>query len=161
MMKRFLLLPLVLLSGCFTNRSEPDPRPGDEYAERVVVPRTERQLERRELVLAVFSGPDRAAASAAVWSVLEKKNIGLKILPLTRRAALSPMLRAGRVDLIAGGYTPEEVRALHLTPVLPYTGADGQSRYCFAVRYGDHILVELLGAVPADDFAAERKEKQK
>ena len=160
-MKRFLLLPLILLSGCLLRHAEPDYRPGDEYAERVVVPRTERQLKRGELVLALFSGPDRDAVSAAVWSVLEKKDIGLKIIPLSRREALSPMLRAGRVDLIAGGYTPEEVRTLHLTPVLPYTGADGQSRYCCAVRYGDHILVELLGAVPADDSAAERKEKEK
>lgn len=160
MMKRFLLLPLVLLSGCLSSHSETAPRPGEEYAERVVAPRAERILERRELVLAVLSGPELAAASAAVWSVLEKKDIGLKIIPLARRESLSPMLRDGRVDLIAGGYTPEEVRTLHLTPVLLYTGADGQTRCC-AVRYGDHLLTELLGAVPADDSAAERKEKEK
>ena len=71
--------------------------------------------------------------------------------------------------LAQDGFTPaeyrpprlEEVRTLHLTPVLPYTGADGRSRYCCAVRYGDHILVELLGALPADDSAAERKENKK
>ena len=92
-MKPFLLLPLILLSGCLSRHAKTDLRPGEEYAERVVVPRAERQLERRELVLALFSGPDRQAASAAVWSMLEKKNIGLKIIPLTRRDALSPMLR--------------------------------------------------------------------
>ena len=160
-MKRFLLIfPLILLSGCLLKPAGPDPAADREYENRVSRPRTERQLERRELVLAVFAGPDRQAASTAVWSVLEKENIGLKIIPLTRRESLSPMLRAGRVDLIAGGYTPEEVRALHLTPVLPYTGPDGR-RYCCAVRFGDRMLEEILGAVPAGDSAAERKEKKK
>ena len=48
-----LLAVLILLNGCFLFRPAEKTDNGALYTERVSRPRTERQLERRELVLAV------------------------------------------------------------------------------------------------------------
>ena len=144
------ILLSVFLSGCF--RHVPDNNADDGgYADRIGVPRTERQLERKELVLALFETPESQREIAAVRSALEKEKIRLKIIRIAQKSALSALLRSGRVDLMAGGFTPEAVRSLHLLPVLSYTGSDGHSRLCLAVRHQDHILENLLGAVPPPD----------
>ena len=158
-MKRAALI-FLLLPGCSLFRSEPvSASPDGDYVERVVLPRTEQQLERKELVLALWTGPENKVETAAAGAALEKEKIRLKIIGISRREVLSSMLRAGRADLIAGAFTPEEIRTLNLLPVLAYSGTDGKSRYCFAVRRGDFMLENLLGPVSADEAPDERKEK--
>ena len=157
MMKWIPILLPVFLSGCFRSGPESSADYDNWYAERIGIPRTERQLERKELVLALFETPESRQEIEAARSALEKERIRLKIIRIDRRPALSALLRAGQVDLIAGKFTPGEVRSLRLLPVLPLTGKDGRSRICLAVRYQDHILENLLGAVPPGENSGENE----
>ena len=152
---------VLFLNGCmlFSSPSAPAAPDGD-YVERLALPRTEQQLARGELVVALWAGPENQAETAAVRNALQKGSIRLKIISVSRREALSPMLRAGRADLIAGAFTPDEVRDLHLLPLLPYTGTDRMTGYCFAARRGDHLLENLLGPATGTEGSAGEKEKK-
>ena len=90
--------------------------------------------------------------------VLDREKIRLKIILLSDRDALSALVRSGRADVMAGTFTPKEIRSLHLLPVLPYTGSDGKSQYCFAVRHDDQLLENLLGTEAASGTTEERKQ---
>ena len=151
-----LILPFFL-SGCFRSGPENEADYDELYADRISIPRTERQLERKELILALFETPESGREIEAVRSALEKEQIRLKIIRIARRSSLSALLRSGRVDLIAGKFTPDEVRSLRLLPAMPYTGKDGRSRFCLAVRYQDHILENMLGAVPSGEKTGEKE----
>ena len=144
----FMACLMSLLTGCswfYPVSREPA---ADPYAERIAVPRTDRQLADGELVLVTVDGPENQRELEAVRRVLQEKNIRLRVVKLTGRDALSAMVRSGRADLMAGSFTAEEIRSRHLLPVLPYPDKDGRLKYCFAVRRTDYILENLLGAVP-------------
>lgn len=152
---------LLVLNGCMLFPSPSDPAaPDGDYVERLALPRTEQQLARGELVVALWIGPENQAETVAVRNALKKESIRLKIITVSGRESLSRMLRAARADLIAGAFTPDEVRDLHLLPLLPYTGADGRSSYCFAARRGDHLLENLLGPMTETGKNAGEKEKK-
>lgn len=151
MMKLFLLLPLLFCAGCSGFRTEKKNDREHWYAERISVPRTHGQLERKELVLALYVTLESREETEALEAILKKDNIRLKVIRIADRDRLPPMVRSGRVDLIAGAFTPGEVRAFHLLPVLPYTGTDGKTQYCLAARYHDDILETMLGQVPRTD----------
>ena len=159
MMKLFLLLPLLFCFGCL--RLQPDKKTDQDnfYAERIGIPRTHGQLERKELVLALFETLESGLETESLENVLKKDKIRLKIIRIASRDKLPPMLRSGRADLIAGAFTPEEVRAFQLLPVLPYTGTDGKTQYCLAARYQDDILETMLGKVSPRDKTAEKGKK--
>lgn len=152
-----LLTALVLLNGCIS-RSDGQPGSGSLYMERIGRPRTERQLEQKELVLALFESRNSSLEISQLRPILEKQQIRLKVLRFTDRDALSAAVRAGRADLMAGSFTVDEIRSLHLLPVLPYTGSDRNSQYCFAVRSGDHVLEKLLE--PAASGKTEERNKK-
>ena len=152
------LLALLFPAGCLLFPAGTAPSPDGGYVERVAQPRTERQLERGELVLALWAGPENKIETAAARTALQNGKVRLKIVAVSQREALSPMLRSGRADLIAGAFTPEEIQNLHLLPVLSYSGSDGHTRYCFAVRRGDSTLENLLGPVSAAETPAGGKE---
>jgi len=151
-----LLAFLVLLNGCFLFRPEEKDNGSSLYTERVSRPRTERQLERRELVLAVHDSIESHWEIAQLRQVLDREKIRLKIILLSDRDGLSALVRSGRADVMAGTFTQQEIRSLHLLPVLPYTGSDGKSQYCFAVRHDDRILENLLGTDAASAKNEER-----
>ena len=151
MMKIFLLLPLLFCAGCSWLRTEKKTDQENWYADRISVPRTHGQLERKELVLALYVTLESREETEALESLLKKDKIRLKIIRIADRDRLPPMVRSGRVDLIAGAFTPGEVRAFHLLPVLPYTGTDGKTQYCLAARYQDDILETMLGKVSQPD----------
>jgi|GEM_PF-3154209 len=155
-----LSLSLFLPAGCALFSSKPPPSPDGDYVERVAQPRTEEQLKRKELVLALWDGPEKSKETAAVRAALQAEPVRLKIVTVSRRETLSPMLRSGRADLIAGAFTQEEIRNLYLLPVLVYSGTDGRSSYCFAVRRGDHILEGMLGPVSDAEKTSDKKEKK-
>lgn len=141
MLRLLLLLPLVLLCGCFlTGNNAPEP---DLYRERVAAPRTERQLAKKEIVLALFPGPQTEQELAKARETAEKHQQKLTVIRLSSREALPPMLRAGRADLIAGGFTPDEIRRLRLEPV-GGSSIDGLT-YCFGARRDDRVIAELFG----------------
>ena len=152
----FMTCLMILLTGCSWFSSGAPESAADWYAERIAVPRTERQLAVGELVLVLAESPENQREIEIIQRVLQDKNIHLRVVTLARRDALPAMVRSGRADLMAGAFTPEEIRSLRLLPVLPYPGRDGRSRYCFAVRRSDYILENLLGAVP--DESSGRKE---
>ena len=157
MMKMTVLLTaLVLLNGCFGSRPAEEPEAGSLYTERLSRPRTERQLQRKELVLAVHDSIESSWEIGRLRPVLQKKQIKLKVIPVSDRDEMSFMVRSGRADLMAGAFSQKEVRSLHLRPVLPYTGSDGRSQFCFAVRHDDQILENLLGTA-ASGKKQERK----
>ena len=154
MMGLLVLLPVfILLNGC-VSRSDGKPEAGSLYAERLGRPLTERRLECKELILALCESRESSLETSRLRTVLEKNRIKLKIIRISDRNALSAMVRSGRADLIAGAFSPEEIRSLHLLPVLPYTGMDGKSQFCLAVRYDDHILEKLLDAAAASGNTA-------
>jgi len=152
-----LLAVLLLLNGCFLFRPAEKTDNGALYTDRVSLPRTERQLERKELVLAVHDSIESSWEITQLRQVLEREKIRLKIILLTDRDGLSALVRSGRADVMAGTFTTKEIRSLHLLPVLPYTGSDGQSRYCFAVRHDDQLLESLLGTA-SSGTTEERKQ---
>ena len=144
MLKVLLLLPLFLLCGCFrTGTNAPE---SDLYRERIAAPRTERQLAKKEIVLAFVPGPQSEPELAKARETAEKHQLKLTVIRVSGREALAPMLRAGRADLIAGGFTPGEIRRLRLEPV------GGSSRngltYCLGARRDDWELAELFGPPP-------------
>ena len=151
-----LLAVLILLNGCFLFRPAEKTDNGAMYTERVSQPRTERQLERRELVLAVHDSIESRREITQLRQVLDREKIRLKIILLSDRDGLSALVRSGRADVMAGTFTRKEIRSLHLLPVLPYTGSDGKSQYCFAVRHDDQLLGNLLGT--ASGTTEERKQ---
>ena len=159
MMKLFLLLPLLLCAGCSRFRTEKKADRENWYAERITVPRTHGQLERKELVLALYATLESREETEALEAILKKDKIRLKIIRIADRDRLPPMVRAGRADLIAGAFTPAEIRAFHLLPVLPYTGTDGKTQYCLAARYQDDILETMLGKVPPPDEEPKKGKK--
>lgn len=153
-----LLLVLFLLNGC-ASRSAGVPETGFLYTERISRPQTERRLERRELVLALYESPESSGEISRLLSVLEKQQIRLKVLRFPDRDAMSAVVRSGRADLMAGAFSADEIRSLHLRPVLPYSGPDGQKQFCFAVRHDDHILENLLGAAEVSGKNEEKNKK--
>ena len=152
-----LLAVLLLLNGCFLFRPAEKTDNGILYTERVSQPRTERQLERRELVLAVHDSIESSWEITQLRQVLDREKIRLKIILLSDRDSLSALVRSGRADVMAGTFTQKEIRSFHLLPVLPYTGSDGKSQYCFAVRHDDQLLETLLGTA-ASGTTEERKQ---
>lgn len=141
-----LCLSVLLLSGCIAGRQAPAaPDDSDLYAERIARPRTERQLEKKQLVLAVLDGPGADREIELARKALASQRIELSAVRVRSRSALSGLVRSGRADLMAGAFTADEIRQLRLLPVLPYAGA-GRKPCCFAVRSGDRQLEELLGA---------------
>ena len=152
-----LLTVLLLLNGCFLFRPAEKTDNGALYTERVSQPRTERQLERRELVLAIHDSIESSWEITQLRQVLDREKIRLKIILLSDRDGLSALVRSGRADVMAGTFTRKEIRSLHLLPVLPYTGSDGKSQYCFAVRHDDQLLENLLGTA-ASGTTEERKQ---
>ena len=159
MMKLFLLLPLLFCAGCSWFRPDKKTDQDNCYAERISIPRTHGQLERKELVLALYETLESREETEALETILKKDKIRLKIIRIANRDKLPPMLRSGRADLIAGAFTPEEIRAFHLLPVLPYTGTDGKTQYCLAARYQDDILETMLGKVKPQEKTAEKGKK--
>ena len=153
-----LLAVLFLLNGCFLFRPAEKTDDGALYTERVSQPRTERQLERKELVLALHDSIESSWEITQIRQVLDREKIRLKIIRLSDRDGLSALVRSGRVDVMAGTFTQKEIRSLHLLPVLPYTGSDGKSQYCFAVRHDDQLLENLLGTEAASGTTEERKQ---
>ena len=151
-----LLLVLFLLNGC-TSRPAGTPETGALYAERIRRPQTEQRLERRELVLALYESPESGGDIRRLQSVLEKQQIRLTVLRFSDRDALSAVVRSGRADLMAGTFSADEIRSLHLLPVLPYSGSDGKKQFCFAVRHDDHILEKLLGSAEVSGKNEENK----
>lgn len=141
-----LCLSVLLLGGCATGRPDPAAsNDSDLYAERIVRPRTERQLEKKQLVLAVLDGPEADREIEVARKALEPQQIGLTAVRVNSRSALSGLVRSGRADLMAGAFTADEIRQLRLLPVLSYAGP-GRKTCCFAVRSADRKLEELLGA---------------
>ena len=160
MLKLLLLLPLILLCGCFlTGKNVPE---SDLYRERVAAPRTERQLAKKEIVLALFPGPQTERELAKARETAEKHQLKLIVIRLSSREALPPMLRAGRADLIAGGFTPDEIRRLRLEPV-GGSSIDGLT-HCFGARRDDRELAELFGPeqtiLPSDEMPETAKERK-
>jgi len=152
-----LLAVLALLNGCFLFRPAEKTADGALYTERVSRPRTERQLEREELVLVLHDSIESSWEITQLRQVLDREKIRLKVIRLSDRDGLSPLVRSGRADVMAGTFTQKEIRSLHLLPVLPYTGSDGKSQYCFAVRHDDQLLETLLGTA-ASGTTEERKQ---
>ena len=139
-------LMMLLLSGCILGRQDPAaPDDSGLYAERIVRPRTERQLEKKQLVLVVLDGPEADREIGLARTALASQQIELTAVRMRSRSALSGLVRSGRADLMAGAFTADEIRQLHLVPVLPYAGP-GRKSCCFAVRSGDFRLEELFGA---------------
>jgi len=139
-------LAVLLLSGCATVRPDTSAQNDSElYAARIAGPRTERQLEKKQLALAVFDGPEAEREIELARNALASQKIGLTVFRLKSRSALSGLVRSGRADLMAGAFTADEIRQLRLLPVLPYAGSGRQS-CCFAVRSADRRLEDLLGA---------------
>ncbi|MBO4649280.1 MAG: hypothetical protein J5806_14115 [Lentisphaeria bacterium] len=136
-------LMVLLLGGCFTDRPDPAPDDPELYAERIVRPRTERQLEKKQLVLVVLDGPEADREIGLARTALASQQIELTAVRVRSRSALSGLVRSGRADLMAGAFTADEIRQLHLVPVLPYAGP-GRKSCCFAVRFGDRRLEELF-----------------
>jgi len=153
-----LLLVLILLNGCIS-RSAGTPETGSLYRERISRPQTERHLERRELVLALHENLESSWEISRLQAVLEKQQIRLKVLLFSDRDVLSALVRSGRADLMAGTFSADEIRSLHLLPVLPYTGSDGNNQFCFAVRHDDHILENLLGSAEGSGKNEEKNKK--
>lgn len=153
-----LLAVLALLNGCFWFRPAEKTDNGVLYTERVSRPRTERQLERGELVLALHDSIESSWEITRLREVLDREKIRLKIILLSDRDGLSALVRSGRADVMAGTFTRKEIRSLHLLPVLPYTGSDGKSQYCFAVRHDDQLLENLLGTEAASGTTEERNQ---
>ena len=151
MMKSFLPISLIFLSGCLWHAPVDPVDPDLLYEDRLAHPRTERRLSHKELVLAVAEGPESGREIALAEAALKTKGFQLKVIRVSGREALSAMVRACRADLMAGAFTSSEIRSMRLLPVLPYAGADGRSRYCFAVRRSDHILENMLGPVSSED----------
>ena len=159
MMKLFLLLPLLFCFGCFRFQPEKKTNQDNWYAERIGIPRTHGQLERKELVLALYETLESGLEKESLETILKKDKIRLKIIRIANRDMLPPIVRSGRADLIAGAFTPEEIRAFHLLPVLPYTGTDGTTQYCLAARYQDDILETMLGKVALPEKNTEKGKK--
>ena len=161
MLKLLLLLPLLLLCGCFLTGTK-DPESVDPYRARVAVPRTERQLAKKEIVLALLEGPQMESELAKASEIAEKNQLKLIVIRLSKREALPPMLRAGRADLIAGAFTPDEIRQLRLEPA-GGSSKDGRT-YCFGVRRDDRELAELFGPVtdtlPSGEMPGTAKERK-
>lgn len=156
-MKRAFLLPILfLLGGCWLGSPE-KPLQESGYEERVGIPRTNRQLERKVLVLVQFRTLECSEEIDLLKKVLDKEKIRVKIIRVPDRDALSAMVRSGRADLMAGAFTYAEISAFHLLPVLSYTGTDGKTQYCFAVRHNDLILEQLLGKAEPPAAREERK----
>ena len=138
-------LMMLLLSGCILGRQDPAaPDDPELYAERIVSPRTERQLEKKQLVLVVLDGPEADREIGLARTALASQQIELSAVRVRSRSALSGLVRSGRADLMAGAFTADEIRQLHLVPVLPYAGP-GRKSCCFAVRFGDRRLEDLFG----------------
>ena len=153
-----LLTVLILLSGCFL--FSPAGKDGEDstYTERISRPRTERQLQREELVLALHNSIESSGEVNRLRQVLDKEKIKLKIIVLPDRDLLSSLVRSGRADVMAGAFTREEICSLHLLPVLSYQSSDKKNQFCFAVRHDDHILETLLGAAADPETTEERKD---
>lgn len=156
MISRTVPLLLIFLCGCLWHDPESAEVSDGLYAERIGAPRTERQLARKELVLVWVETPESKREIETLRSLLNQKKIHLKTIRIEQRTALSALVRSGRADLMAGAFTPEEVHALRLCPVLPYIGGDGRSQFCLAVRYQDEVLENLLSAAPSGE--TDRKE---
>ena len=153
-----LLTVLILLNGCFLFRPAGNNGENSLYTERISRPQTERQLQREELVLAVPDSSESSREIGLLRQVLEKEKIRLKVIRLSDRDRLSALVRSGRADVMAGAFTPKEIRSMHLLPVLSYKSSDGKNQFCFAVRHDDHILENLLGAA-ADSGKTAKREK--
>ncbi|MBQ9337498.1 MAG: hypothetical protein IJS14_09410 [Lentisphaeria bacterium] len=150
MPKLFLLLPLLLLGGCFLFPDGPSGGSSDLYRDRVAAPRTERQLAKKELVLAICPGPQTDLELAKANEIAKKHQLKLTVIRVSGREALPPMLRAGRADLIAASFTPDELRQLLLEPVGGWPGKDltsggSMTTYCFGARRDDRELAGLFG----------------
>ena len=153
-----LLMLLFVLNGC-TSRSAGTPETGSLYTERISKPQTERRLERRELILALYENLESSWEISRLQPILKKRQIRLKILRFSDRDVLSSLVRSGRADLMAGTFSADEIRSLHLLPVLPYTGSDGKKQFFFAARHDDHILENLLGSAEGAEKKDERNKK--
>lgn len=152
-----LLTVLILLSGCFLFRPTEKNEDSSTYTERISRPQTERQLQRRELVLALHDSTESSGAVNRLHQVLDKEKIRLKVIRLSDRDRLSALVRSGRADVMAGNFTEKEIRSLHLLPVLSYPSPDGKKQFCFAVRHDDQMLEKLLGAAADTETTEERK----
>ena len=126
-----LLTVLILLSGCFLFRPAGKNEACSIYTERISRPRTERQLQREELVLALHDSRESSREVSQLRQVLDKEKIKLKIIRLSDRDHLSSLVRSGRADVMAGAFTTKEIRSLHLLPVLSYNSSDGKKQFCF------------------------------
>ena len=152
-----LLTVLILMSGCFLFRPAGKTHESSIYTERVSRPRTERQLQRKELVLALYDSTESSGDISRLRQVLDKEKIRLKVIRLSDRDRLSALVRSGRADVMAGSFTPKEIRSRHLLPVLSYKSPDGKNQFCFAVRHDDLMLEKLLGAAADPETTEERK----
>ena len=158
MPKLLLILPLLLLCGCFLipSGSDSESPDADLYRERIAAPRTERQLAKKEIVLALFEGPQTEQELSKAREAAEKHQLKLTVIRLSSREALPPMLRSGRADLIAASFTPDEIRRIRLKP------AGGWMKdtvpYCFGARRDDGELAGLFGPAPDIQPAGEMPE---
>lgn len=153
-----LLTVLILLSGCSLFRPAKKTEESSLYTERISRPQTERQLQRGELVLALYDSTESSREISQLRQVLDKQKIKLKIIRLSDRDGVSALVRSGRADLMAGAFTREEILSRHLLPVLSYTSPDGKKQFCLAVRHDDHILENLLNTADDPEKTEERKE---
>lgn len=143
---------ILLLSSCRTPLSEPEQ---NLYAEQVSKPRLDGQLARGELVLGLAQSPDAEKESKTAADILARHDLKLKVL-YADRSELPPLLRSGKVDLIAGAFSEEEILRLHLVPVFPGSDRENPKKhYVFAVRRGNPQLEKILNAPPT---TTEKKE---
>lgn len=158
-MRTLPILPLLLLTmlcACVRETAavpETDPL----YRERVAAPRFRNQMQKRELVLALAESDSAAENGKQLRALLEKENLHLRIIRTPRRKNLPALLRTGHADVIAGNFSPEEIRRFQLSPVLPYADC----RYCFAVRNSDEQLKNILGGVIPDGSARKGTENER
>lgn len=158
-MRTLPILPLLLLTmlcACVRETAavpETDPL----YRERVAAPRLKNQLEKRELVLAQVDSDAADEEVKQLRTVLEKENLRLKVFRVSRREKLPALLRGGHADVIAGKFTPSEIRRFQLSPVLPYA----ENHCCFAVRNSDDLLKNILGGVIPEESARKGTENER
>lgn len=155
--KRFCLLTgsmfLLFLNGCSSFFSGGKTLHEDSfsalYEERITLTREKEIFEKKSLI---FCGAKEFPSDLLkqLQEALEKEQIRLKILPEAEPFLLSSFLRSGKADLIAGRFTPKQIRSWHLMPLEIRTGDKDQSEseYCFAIRSSSSRLKALLEKIP-------------
>ena len=130
------------------------------YRERISKVREER-FQKRKILTFCCTDDFPVSLRNALQKELEKEQIFLEILVAGDDPSLpGSFLRRGRVDLIAGVFTPEQVREWKLFPALNLPGISGNKSYCLAIRQGDLYLENLLKKIrllPEEKMEKEEK----